>query len=52
MDRRRFCLAAMAPVSAALFAQEGAPRPGAFDYEIGQFLEARLSEVPRPRLRR
>jgi lysophospholipase L1-like esterase len=39
MNRRSFVgLAALAPVSAAL-GQEGAPRQGAFDYEIEGFLE-------------
>jgi GDSL-like Lipase/Acylhydrolase family len=45
MNRRSFVgLAALAP--AALLGQEGAPRPGAFDYEIAQFLEADKRKPP------
>jgi len=46
MNRRRFCLAALAPVSMALLAQEGAPRQAGFGYEIEQFLEEDKRKPP------
>ena len=47
MNRRSFVgFAVLAQVSAAVLAQEGAPRPAAFDYEIGQFLEADKRKPP------
>jgi hypothetical protein len=47
MDRRKIAiLIFLAPVASALLGQEGAPRPGAFDYEIGQFLEADQRKPP------
>jgi len=47
VNHRRFCvLTALALVSSALLGQEGAPRPAAFDYEIGQFLEADKRKPP------
>jgi hypothetical protein len=47
VDRRKIAiLIFLAPVASALLGQEGAPRPGAFDYEIGQFLEMDKRKPP------